>query len=87
MTKTLGGEITTEEMAEQGYYNVEAILKHKYSQGWRFLVHWENFPISNATWEPLKSFIQPGGVVNAKLKEYCDDHNLQDILSKAVRRH
>jgi transposase InsO family protein len=37
---------------KDGFYQVEAILKHKYRQGWRFLTKWEGFPISSSTWEP-----------------------------------
>ena len=32
---------------------VKRILKHKYSQGWKFLVHWEGFPIASSKWEPI----------------------------------
>ena len=78
-------EMSKEEMEKEGFYNVEAILKHKYAQGWRFLVHWEGFPVSNATWEPLKSFIQPTGVVNSKLKEYCETHGLEAVLYKGLK--
>jgi hypothetical protein len=78
-------EMSTEEMAEEGFYNVEAILKHKYSQGWRFLVHWEGFPLSNLTWEPLKSFILPTGIVNSKLREYCERNGLEGVLLKGLK--
>ena len=78
-------EMSKEEMEEEGYFNVEAVLKHKYAQGWRFLVHWEGYPIANATWEPLKSFVQPTGVVNSKLKEYCEAHGLQEVLFKGLK--
>ena len=30
-------ELSPEEALEQGFYNVQAILKHKFQQGWRFL--------------------------------------------------
>ena len=80
-------EMTKDEMELDVFFNVEDILKHKFSQGWRFLTHWEGFPISDATWEPIKSFIQPGGVVNSKFKEYCDKAGIQDILLKALRHH
>ena len=40
----------------KGYYNVEAILKHKYDQGWKFLTKWESFPMASSTWEPPRSF-------------------------------
>ena len=63
-------EMTNEEMAQQGFYNVEAILKHKYAQGWRFLVHWDGFSAMNATWEPVRSFKQPGGAVNSTFRDY-----------------
>ena len=32
-----------------GVYNVARIVKHKFQQGWKFLVVWEGFPVSAAT--------------------------------------
>lgn len=74
------------EMAEQGYYNVEKIVKHKFSQGWKFLVKWEGFPIENCTWEPAKNFLQQGGVLNSVFKSYCEEHGLQGLLVKMLKR-
>ena len=79
-------EMDEYEMAEEGFYNVESILKHKFSQGWRFLVKWEGYPVENSTWEPLKNFIQPGGVLNSKFKEYCLEKGLESVLQKAIGR-
>ena len=78
-------EMSKEEMAEDGYFNVENILNHKYAHGWRFLVHWEGYPIANATWEPLKAFVQPTGIVNSALKAYCETHGLTEVLLKGLR--
>ena len=76
--------MTDAEQAELGFYNVAQILKHKFQQGWKFLVWWENFPISQATWEPLSSFLLPNGSVNTVFKEYCLQNNLTNILQKAL---
>ena len=78
-------EMSKEEMEQDGYFNVEQVLKHKYAHGWRFLVHWEGYPVANATWEPLRSFVQPSGVVNSKLREYCEAHGLQEVLIKGLK--
>ena len=78
-------EMSKEEMEREGYFNVQSILKHKFAHGWRFLVHWEGYDVANATWEPLRSFVQPTGVVNSKLREYCELHGLQEVLLKGLK--
>ena len=74
---------TREEAEEMGFYNVEAILKHKYQQGWKFSVKWENFPVSSATWEPWPAFVVPNGSVNQVFQIFCERQGLVDILKKA----
>jgi len=69
---------------DEGYYNVKEILKHKFRQGWRFLVHWENYPISASTWEPVKAFVLPNGAINMESKRYCEDKGLTEILQKVI---
>jgi len=69
---------------DEGYYNVKEILKHKFRQGWRFLVHWENYPISASTWEPVKAFVLPNGAINMEFKRYCEDKGLTEILQKVI---
>ena len=76
--------MSSEEMQEEGFYNVEEILKHKFKQGWRFLTHWEGYPITSSTWEPIKSFILPSGALNEKFQEYCERQDLREILRKAL---
>jgi len=78
-------QMTREEQAEIGFYNVFKILKHKFRGGWRFLVWWENFPASSSTWEPISSFVHPDGTINEVFKKYCVDNNLQSILRQALR--
>ena len=75
-------EYTPEEAEALGFYNVEAILKHKYHQGWRFLVKWEHFPVSSSTWEPPKSFVLNNGMVNAIFQKYCEDQGLMEVLKR-----
>jgi hypothetical protein len=77
--------MTREEQEEQGFYDVQEVLKHKYMQGWKFLTHWEGFPISAATWEPSKSFKLTHGRVNSKFREYCEKNNLLDILIRTLQ--
>jgi hypothetical protein len=78
-------QMTEEEQAQLGFYNVYRILKHKYQGGWKFLVWWENFPASSSTWEPVASFVQPNGKINEVFKKYLVDHNLQQVLRQALR--
>ena len=77
--------MTREEQEEQGFYDVQEVLKHKYMQGWKFLTHWEGFPISAATWEPSKSFKLTHGRVNSKFREYCEKNNLLEILRRTLQ--
>ena len=79
-------EMNKEEQEEQGFYTVQNIIKHKFHQGWRFLTHWEGYPLDASTWEPIKAFKLPDGRLNSKFVEYCELHNLKDILEKALKR-
>ena len=76
--------MTPEEQAEIGFYNGYKILKHKFQQGWKFLVWWENFPASASTWEPTSAFLLPNGSVNSVFKTYCQENGLTHILQKAL---
>ena len=76
--------MTPAEQEALGFYNVEKIIKHKFQQGWKFLVVWEGFPVAAATWEPISAFILPNGSVNTIFKEYCLEKGLTDILKKAL---
>ena len=73
-----------DEQAEIGFFNVFKIVKHKFQQGWKFLVWWENFPVSASTWEPISSFVHPNGSVNSVFKSYCLENGLTNILQKAL---
>ncbi len=61
---------------------VQDILKHRYKQGWRFLVKWERWSLEDSTWEPIKSFVQEG-VINSKFLDYCIAHDLKQVLEIA----
>ena len=40
-------------------YQIETILKHrKRGRGYQYLIKWEGYPISEASWEPKSSFFQ-----------------------------
>ena len=67
----------------QGYFNVHKILKHKFQQGWEFLIWWEGLPITAATFEPISSFFFPNSLVNSVFKAYCLERGLTHILKKA----
>ena len=76
--------MTPAEQEALGFYNVSCIIKHKFQQGWKFLVVWEDFPVSAATWEPISAFVQPNEGVNAIFKTYCEEKGLVEILKKAL---
>jgi len=67
-----------------GYYIVESILKHKFSNGYYFLTKWENFPICDSTWEPIKQFVLPNGSINPALQAYCSEKRLHTAWRKAL---
>jgi transposase InsO family protein len=79
-------QLTSEEKGEQGFYNVEAILRHKFHQGWRFLTHWQGFPVSASTWEPVRSFTLPQGRTNSIFVEYLKANGLHGILAKVLKQ-
>ena len=72
-------------MADEGFCNVQAILKHKFHQGWRFLTQWEGYNVDSATWEPIRAFKLPDWRVNSKFVEYCEAKGLGEILQKALK--
>ena len=77
-------EYTVDEAEKLGYFNVESILSHKFKFGsWRFLVKWEGFPVSAASWEGIKSFRLPNGRFNTVFAKYVEENGLQEVLGKA----
>jgi hypothetical protein len=78
-------EMTEKEAMEEGFYHVANILKKKYRKGWYFLTSWENWPLADATWEPVKTFVLPDGRINEKFKEYCQAQNLDRPLREAAK--
>ena len=48
-------------------YQVETILKHRRrGRGYQYLIKWEGYPITEASWEPKSAFSNDGDL----LKEY-----------------
>ena len=76
-------QFTAAEAEEMGYFNVESILSHKFKFGaWRFLVKWQGFPASAASWEGVKSFRLPGGRWNSIFVKFLQENGLEGILQK-----
>jgi hypothetical protein len=45
-------------------YNVEMILKHqRRGQSYQYLIKWEGYPISEASWEPEEAFSDDGNLL------------------------
>ena len=59
------------EMKSQGNYTVERLLKLEYPQGWSLLTQWAGYPVSDATWEPVKAFVHADGKLNELFVEFC----------------
>ena len=71
------------QMAKEGFYLVKSILRHRYRQGWRFLILWEGFGVEEATWEPFCAFVLPEGCLNSVLVDYLSQNNLGELLRLA----
>ena len=78
-------DMNAEEMAHRGYYVVHYVLKHEYRQGWKFLVKWKGFNLTEATWEPVRAFILGKDRVNGEFVKYWQKHDLQSALREAKR--
>jgi Chromo (CHRromatin Organisation MOdifier) domain len=45
-------------------YNVEMILKHRRrGQSYQYLIKWEGYPISEASWKPEEAFSDDGNLL------------------------
>ena len=54
-------------------YQVEMILKHRRrGQGYQYLIKWEGYPITEASWEPESAFSDDGDLLEA----YNSQHQL-----------
>ena len=54
-------------------YQVETILKHRRrGRGYQYLIKWEGYPITEASWEPESAFSDNGNL----LDEYKQQHQL-----------
>ena len=76
-------DMNTEEMANEGFYLVKLVIRHRYRQGWRFLTLWEWFAVEEATWEPFSTFVLPEGRLNSVLVDYVSQNNLGELLRLA----
>ena len=76
-------DMTAEEMAKEGFYLVNSVIRHRYCQSWRFLTLWEGFGVEEATWEPFSAFVLPEGRVNSVLVDYLSQNNLGELLRLA----
>ena len=76
-------EMTADEMAVDGYYVVAGIARHEYKQGCKFLTLWDGYGLSEATWEPMSTFIQPDGSINPIFCSYLVENNEGQLLTRA----
>ena len=52
-------------------YQIETILKHrKRGRGYQYLIKWEGYPVSEASWEPESSFSEDGDLLNLYKKRH-----------------
>ena len=58
----VGGELpdmNAEEMANEGFYLVKSVIRHRYRQGWHFVTLWEGFRVEEDTWDPFPALCFP----------------------------
>ena len=70
-------------MAVDGYYVVAGIARHECKQGWTFFTLWDEYGLSEATWEPMSAFKQPDGSINPILRSYLVENNEGQLLTRA----
>ena len=75
--------MNAEKMAQEGFYLLKSVLRHRYRQGWRSLTLWEGFGVREATWEPFSAFVLPEGCLNSVLVDYLSQNNLGELLRLA----
>ena len=67
-TETHGGNFPRpppELLEGEEVYTIESILKHrKRGRGYQYLIKWEGYPISDATWEPESAFSDDGDLLD-----------------------
>jgi Chromo (CHRromatin Organisation MOdifier) domain len=52
-------------------YNMEKILKHqRRGQSYQYLIKWEGYPISEASWEPKEAFSNDGNLLSLYKKQH-----------------
>ena len=72
-----------EEMAKEGFYLVKSVIRHRYRQGWRFLILWEGLGVEKATWVPFSAFVLPEGRLNSVLVDYMSRNIIGELLRLA----
>lgn len=56
---------------------VSKILSHlKRGRGWQFLTLYENAPMHEAEWKPLRDFVDPDKTITKALYDYIREHNI-----------
>ena len=67
-------------MTEEQLYNVEKILDHRFVNGkLEYKIKWENYPMSQCTWEPLKNLENVKDLVD----EYNNNHPVKTDTKEA----
>ena len=77
------GEMTTDEMAVDGYYVVADFACHEYKECWKFLTLWDGYGLCEATREPRSAFIQPDRSITAIFCSYLIENNEGQLLTRA----
>ena len=76
-------DMNAEKMANEDFYMVKSILRHRYRQWWRFVTLCKGFGVEEDTWEPFSAFMLPEGRQHSVLVDYVSQNNLEELLRLA----
>ena len=62
---------------------LQVLLATSINRAEKFLTLWDGYGLSEATWEPMSAFIQPGGSINPIFRSYLVENNKGQLLTRA----
>ena len=75
--------MTAEEISVEGYYVAAGFARNECKQGVKFLTLLGGYGVSEATWEPMSTFMQPDGTINPVSWSYLMENNECQLLTRA----
>ena len=76
--------MTADEMAVDGYYVVAGIARQEWKQGSKFFTLFDEYGLSETSWERMSAFLQPEGSINPIFHSYLVENNKGQLLTRAA---